>query len=238
MSSVLPAPARAGLAFFDVDETVIAVKGMLDFWRFWGGYAPEEAARGAQAAEQLTELQRLGADRSALNRTYYRRFAGVRLARLEEATRQWYRQHRARPDAFVTATVAALDRHRSKGDTVVLVSGSCHALLAPLAEDLGGAVPICTEQLSSADGVLTGEVDRPMIGPAKAEAATALMAARGVDPTDCSAYGDHSSDLQLLLAVGNPAVVGEDPVLLDHAERLGWRTVPATAGALRHSPLS
>jgi HAD superfamily hydrolase (TIGR01490 family) len=170
-------------------------------------------------------------DREALNRRYYRRYAGVPLAELEAAGRSWYEEYRRGGTAFVLPALAAVAEHRAAGRAVVLVSGSMRPLLAALAEELGAAL-VCTELLVDADGVLTGEVLRPMIGQAKAEAAVRLMREHGADPADCFAYGDHESDLALLRAVGRPVVVGDSPLLNEEAERSGWPVTPARRGPL------
>ncbi|WP_220499746.1 HAD family hydrolase [Microbispora sp. H10949] len=217
----LSVPLR--VAFFDVDETLLAGKSMVEFLRHWLG-RDDAAFRGA-VAELGAVAEREG--RAAANRAYYRLFAGVPSATLAEAGSRWYARHRQRPDAFVGSTAAALAGHRAAGDLVVLVSGSCRAVLEPLAADVGGDEVLCTELVVGGDGLLTGEVARSMIGPAKSEAAAELLRSLGVSPAVCFAYGDHSSDLDLLTFVGSPRVVGDDPVLASWARRHGWPVLPA-----------
>lgn len=219
------ADAAVRVAFFDVDETLLAGKSMVRFLRYW------VACGGGGDAEfwgVMAELRAVadGAGRAAANRAYYRRFAGVPSAALAEAGRRWYAQHRRRPDAFVPSTAWAMVGHHAAGDVLVLVSGSCRPLLDPLAADVGADEVLCTGLLVGPDGRLTGEVDAPMIGPAKADAALALLKALGADPVDCFAYGDHATDLDLLAAVGGPRVVGGDPVLASWARRRGWPVLP------------
>jgi HAD superfamily hydrolase (TIGR01490 family) len=213
------------VAFFDVDETLLADKSMAEFLRYWmardgGGDA---GFRGAMA-----ELQAVAdaAGRAAANRAYYRRFAGVPSVELAEAGRRWYAQHRRRRGAFVASTARAMAGHREAGDLLVLVSGSCRALLDPLAADVGADKVLCTGLGIGPDGRLTGEVSRPMIGSAKADAAVELLRVLGVDPAVCFAYGDHASDLDMLAAVGGPRIVGDDPVLASWARRRGWPMLP------------
>ncbi|MFH8787531.1 HAD family hydrolase [Streptomyces roseoverticillatus] len=210
------------VAFFDVDETLISGKSMLLFRDWWDALHP----RG----ERPCALE--GKDRSELNRAYYRRFAGVPAAELQSAGREWYGAYRSDPQAFVLPAVTALRRHRALGHLTVLVSGSLWAVLAPLAADLGADRILCASQRVGDDGRLTGEIVRPVIGPVKAEAAAVLMASAGASPEDCFAYGDHESDLPLLRSVGTPAVVGDDPVLTQHALREGWLRLPTETGAL------
>ncbi|WP_327174065.1 HAD-IB family hydrolase [Streptomyces sp. NBC_01335] len=219
------------LAFFDVDETVIAAKSMVAFREYW--LAETDPSRAEAEASALRAAARSAPDREALNRWYYRRYSGVALADLEAAGRLWYDTYRRGAAAFVLDSVEALAGHRLAGREAVLVSGSMHPVLAPLAQELGVATVLCTELEVGADGVLTGEVLRPMIGEAKAEAAIRAMRERGADPGDCFAYGDHESDLALLRAVGRPVVVGTSEVLNREAERSGWTVLPGRLGRLR-----
>ncbi|MGW2543402.1 HAD family hydrolase [Kitasatospora sp. NPDC001574] len=206
MSGTAPAP----IAFFDVDETLIAAKGMLAFWDFWtadpartdpGTAGPAPAGPGRRpgatlpGAPDLRAAMAAGVPREELNRMYYRRFAGVPATALRSAARRWYEEYRRGAAAFVTASLDALARHRDLGHEVVLVSGSLRPLLEAVAEDFGAAAVCCTEQLA-AGGVLTGEVDRPMIGQAKADAVAAptlrpstARSRRPVSRPPCAAAG-------------------------------------------------
>ncbi|MFC4565147.1 HAD family hydrolase [Nocardiopsis mangrovi] len=219
---------RLRAAFFDVDETVITAKSMFDFLRYWmerngGGDTEYEKTAG-----RLRDLAHNGGlPRTEVNRAYYRLFAGVPMAELTDAGRAWYAEYRERPAAFVAASLDALAAHRRADDLVVLVSGSFRGCLEPIAADLGAHLVLCTEPLAGDDGILTGEVRQPMIGAAKADAVQRTMTELGLDPAGCSAYGDHATDLDMLTRVGRPSVVGEDPVLRDHALGNGWPVLPA-----------
>lgn len=218
-------------AFFDVDETVIAVKSMFDFLRHWLEHGGDDRTY-EEAAGELHALAASGAPRSAVNRAYYRGFAGTSYEQLLEEGRKWYAAYRLRPDAFVTATLDAIASHKRDGDLVVFVSGSFAACLDPLAEELGADLALGSIPIVGDDGRLTGDIVRPMIGEVKALAVRETIAARGLDAADCRCYGDHMSDLDMLQQVGHPCVVGTDPVLTEHADRLGWRRLPATPGPL------
>lgn len=217
-----PGPGVRRAAFFDADQTLITVTSPVDFWHYWSGAAPTSRFAVGRRLPEMTP----GSDREELNRAYYRLFAGVPSDELLRAGERWYHAYRARAGGFVPATLAALRRHRAAGDLVVLVSGSPRACLAPLAVDLGADRVICAEQEVAADGRLTGGIVRPVIGPAKAEAAAELMRRLGLAPADCYGYGDHHTDLALLELVGHPTVVGADPVLAERAARTGWPVLP------------
>jgi HAD superfamily hydrolase (TIGR01490 family) len=218
------------LAFFDVDGTIIAGKSMPEFWDYWC------QVHGPAVPAAVPAL--CGADRVAGARAYGRRFAGIPDRKVRQLAPAWYGGYKSGPAPFLTAAVRAFRAHQRDGDGVVLVSGSLQNLVAPIAEDLDADLAICTEQLLNADGLLTGEVHRPMVGEAKREALTELVARLAVPARDCFAYGDHASDLPMLESVGTPVVVGGDPVLLERALCRGWLRLEPVAGPLPFVSLS
>ncbi|MFD6619933.1 HAD family hydrolase [Streptomyces albidoflavus] len=211
------------VAFFDVDETLLAEKSMVSFWHHWSD-------RLSQEGRVPGDLRTSGADRAALNRAYFAHFAGVHRAVFEESARRWYARYRRGPRAYLPGTLRRLHEHRAYGDEIALVTGAGRLLVQPVADDLGAHHVLATEQLADADGRLTGDVTRSMIGDAKKEAVTALLRRLGVRAEDCHAYGDHSSDLSMLSLVGHPVVVGDDPVLTDHGLAHGWRFLERVPG--------
>lgn len=218
-------------AFFDVDETLIGVKSMFDFLRYWTIRDGGDEQAYDSAMEEFHSMWAAGVHRSEVNRAYYRRFAGRPWAELLTAASAWYDEYRERDDAFVLSTVRALSGHVADGDAVVLVSGSFTGCLGPLARELGAHVVLCSEPLVDGDGLLTGEVRRPMIGDVKHQAVAETLAELKVPAADCFAYGDHSSDLAMLSLVGHPHVVGGDSVLAEHAARHNWPVLPADTGS-------
>lgn len=202
-------PAR--LVFSDVDETLIAGKSMFDFLAYYF-----RATRGTpgtrHAADVRRELSRrtsAGAPREAMNRLYYRAWAGEPAARVAELAEAWYAERSGAPGFYLASTRRALELHRDAGDTVILVSGSFPAVLAPIAAEVGAARLLCSVP-GIHDGVLTGQlVGDPCIGEAKRAAVRDILRSRpAVDPAQCYAYGDHVSDLPMLAEVGNPVIVG------------------------------
>lgn len=227
-TSVAAEPRRA--AFFDVDETLIATKSMFAFWDHWLARGGKDGNHGAPPTGDAPALAQGPTDRAALNRAHFRRYRGARPDELSTTGQEWYAAYRTTPSAFVTASLSALRRHRAAGHAVVLVSGSAGPMLRPLAEDLGADAVLCTELLVGDDGLLTGDVRAPMIGGAKAAAVAAYLARHELSAEDSHAYGDHASDLDMLRAVGNPVVVGDDPELAHWAAREGWARLPSATG--------
>ncbi|MBB5119740.1 hypothetical protein AF335_12425 [Streptomyces eurocidicus] len=223
--------AAPGVAFFDVDETLITLKSMFDFYDFFLdslGHSAEEKERLSRDARDLLTP---GLPREQGNRLFYRRFAGYAVDQVAETGRRWFDHHRARGGLFHDDVLAALRAHRADGVETVLVSGSFPACLDPVAA-YAGADRLYATVLEARDGHYTGEVLRTMIGDAKAETARAVIEERRVAAGDCYAYGDHVSDLDLLRLVGHPVAVGTHPAVVEEAERLGWRRLPGTAEAL------
>lgn len=226
---VIPAQARAArIAFFDVDETLITAKSMFDFLRHWLAGGGDDGTRYEQAAGALHTAAAGGTPRTEINRSYYRLFAGADGEAVTAAGAAWYAAYRERPAGFVETSLDALSGHKEAGHMVALVSGSFRACLEPLAAEVGADLILCSEPLAGADGRLTGEIAEPMIGRNKAAAAARTIARLGANAADCFAYGDHSSDLDLLRVVGRPTVVGEDPVLTQQARVHGWARLPRT----------
>lgn len=225
-----PAATVDRAALFDVDQTLVPARSMVEFWRFWtvrwlADRTPEEA--------DLRIRSLLALPRPEANLGYYQLFRGVSPEELAAAGRAWFTDFMARDNTLLPDTLLELLRHRARGDRVVLVSGSLHACLDPLARLLGADV-LCTEQEVGADGRFTGRLDRSLVGPGRLRTVRAALGAWGIDGAHCSAYADHETDLELLHAVGDPVVVGDDPVLRAVAADRGWRHLPGTVSRSPH----
>lgn len=214
-------------AFFDVDETLIGIKSMFDFFPFWCAEigAPRLAARFETG---FAQARAIGKGRAELNRLYYRFLRGAPLSDLFAVGGKWF-MHRFRQgrSPYQDAVVERLKEHLGEGVQPVLVSGSMLPLLQPIAHDLGVEHCLCTQLLLDGEGQLTGEIGTPQtIGPGKAAALTSFLRVQGARAADCFAYGDDSSDLPMLEAVGTPVAVGSSPDLLAIAQRRGWAHLP------------
>lgn len=210
-------------AFFDVDDTLIDIKSMFDFFPFWCAESgmPQLAARFESG---FAHARAIGKTREELNRLYYRFFRGVSLAELRAMGNKWFvRRFRQGPSPYNDDTVARLKAHRADGVSPVFVSGSMLPLLQPIADDLDVAHCLCTQLLMDSRGVLTGEIGRPQtIGAGKAAALLSFLRMQGAQAKHCFAYGDDPSDVPMLEAVGHPVAVGHGAELLALAEKRGW----------------
>jgi HAD superfamily hydrolase (TIGR01490 family) len=228
---LIPPPAPPA-AFFDVDETLVAFKSMFRFLSYYLRYRGEPASSYERIAGEFRRAAADGAPRAEINRRYYTVYAGENAARLSRAGADWFADE-SRGDPFVPAAITELSRLRERASVITLISGSFFACLDPIAESVGATWAIGTRPVVRR-GVLTGEVVTPIIGEAKGRAVRAAAAIRGIDRAACTAYADDSSDLPMLYAVGQPVVVGDDTVLLEHARHEKWRTLPTSPGSANY----
>ncbi|WP_067813112.1 HAD family hydrolase [Nocardia inohanensis] len=203
----------SGAAFFDVDETLITVKSMFSFLRFWLAGNGDDGTEYARLTAEIKQRAAAGTPREEVNRLYYRNYRGVRADELAAAGERWFAEFAASGAAYYADAVEALRAHRDSGRATVLLSGSFAAAIAPVTSALGADHVIATEPVVDERGVLTGEVRRPMIGAAKAGAVTEYLREHAIAYENTYGYGDHASDLPFLEAVAHPAFRGDDPVL-------------------------
>ena len=211
-------------AFFDVDETLITIKSMFDFYAFWCRENNEMNTLERYMAHFREEVRK-GTLREHLNRDYYRQFSGVSYKELEEAGEKWFGS-RCDPALFISSAVAALKQHQSEERLTVFVSGSMRPVLAPIARYLGVTEIICAPLQLTDTGRVTGEIGTPQsIGAGKREALIAFCIKKEINPADCYAYGDDLSDISMLESVGHPVCVGTNTSLSSYATRQHWSVI-------------
>jgi HAD superfamily hydrolase (TIGR01490 family) len=209
--------APTGVAFFDVDETLLSVRTLESFLLYYRALHP-----GFLSDERLAELttQVVHADRASFNRLYYSLWAGQSVSRVLEAGEDWYRIESAEAGFFRPNVAERLEEHRRSGAAVVLVSGSFAAPLNPLVRQIA-ADAVFSTNLEEENGRYTGRVIASMIGEDKKAAVVAYLAGFS-QHLESWAYGDHVSDLPFLQAASNPVVVGADPELVTIATQREW----------------
>lgn len=219
-------------AFFDVDETLIDLKSMFSFRRYYfhrrfgpvvGRFAEWSAQR------RLQRLLESGCDRSEVNRAFFREFTDHTSSQLAAAARVWFAQVSRQDGFYIRPAVNALRAHQASGVEPVFISGSSVEILQPLADALG-VRHVLANRLVSRHGRYTGELLSPQtIGIGKKVAVLDFLARNGADAAACYGYGDHISDLPLLEAVGHPSVVARDPALVRAANERGWPVLRPSA---------
>jgi HAD superfamily hydrolase (TIGR01490 family) len=112
--------------------------------------------------------------------------------------------------------------HRRRGHTVVIATSALPFQVAPLARELGIEHVLCT-RLGEKDGVLSGEVEGPILwGPGKAAAVRAFAREQRLDLERSFAYGNGTEDAEYLETVGRPVAVNPTGELERVASQRGW----------------
>ncbi|MBJ7387745.1 MAG: HAD-IB family hydrolase, partial [Mycolicibacterium sp.] len=113
--------------------------------------------------------------------------------------------------------------HQARGHTVVLSSSALTVQVEPVAAFLGIDNILSNKFETDENGLITGEVERPIIwGPGKARAVQAFAAENGVDLAKSYFYADGDEDVALMYLVGNPRPTNPGGKMQAVAMKRGW----------------
>lgn len=113
--------------------------------------------------------------------------------------------------------------HMARGHTVVLSSSALTVQVEPVARFLGIDNVLSNKFETDDDGLITGEVQRPIIwGPGKARAVQEFATANDVDLSKSYFYADGDEDVALMYLVGNPRPTNPEGKLAAVADKRGW----------------
>jgi putative phosphoserine phosphatase / 1-acylglycerol-3-phosphate O-acyltransferase len=113
--------------------------------------------------------------------------------------------------------------HQRRGHTVVLSSSALTMQAEPVARYLGIEHVVCNRFVVDEIGMLTGEIERPVVwGPSKATSVQRFAAEHHLDLRSSYFYADGDEDLALMYLVGQPRPVNPGPRLARVASRRGW----------------
>jgi putative phosphoserine phosphatase/1-acylglycerol-3-phosphate O-acyltransferase len=119
--------------------------------------------------------------------------------------------------------------HQRQGHTVVLSSSATSYQVEPVARYLGIDHVLCN-RFTVHDGVLTGDVDQPVLwGPGKADAVQKLAGDLDIDLGQSYFYADGDEDLALMYLVGHPRPVNPGKRLARVASTRGWPVLRFTS---------
>jgi putative phosphoserine phosphatase / 1-acylglycerol-3-phosphate O-acyltransferase len=113
--------------------------------------------------------------------------------------------------------------HVARGHTVVLSSSALTIQVDPVARFLGIKNMLTNKFETNDDGMLTGDVARPILwGPGKAAAVQRFAAENDIDLKDSYFYADGDEDVALMYLVGNPRPTNPEGKMAAVAKRRGW----------------
>ena len=210
-----------GIAFFDLDETVI------DF-NSGGAWLRAELLNGNISIRQFLRggfgllRYRLGAaDIEPLLYDGVASQAGLPEAEMEARCRQFY--HNRVRGKWRAGALRALDEARQRQQPRVLLTTASVYLAREVADELDLEGALATRLEVDADGLFTGKVDGPLsFGQGKVKLASNYASRHGVSLDACCFFSDSFSDRPMFEAVGHPVVVHPDRRLRRLAKHKGW----------------
>jgi len=209
------------IAFFDFDETLIVGNS----GRLWirrelrAGHISR--TQFARAAVWMLRYKLGWASMDDALRTAIGSLRGQSEHELRARTRAFYDTEVRM--LYRTGARPALERHRARGDAIVLLTASSLYLSELVAAELGFDDVLCNRFEVDDSGAHTGRpVGNLCFGAGKLGYAEAYARDRDVSLGDCWFYTDSYSDLPVLERIGHPVVVNPDPRLRREAERRAW----------------
>ena len=210
-------------AFFDLDKTIIAKSSTLAFGRpfYQSGLLNRRAVLRSAYAQFVFALAGADEDQMDRMRDYITAMCtGWDVAQIREIVNETL--HDIIDPIVYDEAVERIQQHKSAGQDVVIVSSSGEEVVGPIGAMVGADYVLATRMVVSEDGKYTGEIERYVYGPEKAEAVRELAAERGYDLAASYAYSDSITDLPLLEEVGHPTAVNPDRALRKIAVERGW----------------
>ncbi len=208
-------------AFFDLDGTLVA------------GYTATAQTRDRLRRRDLRVLEFLTIVQLAVRfrlgrRTFETLIEGSaltvkrrRAADIDEMGERIFRQSVA--DLIYPEMHELVRAHQRRGHTVVLSSSALTNQVAPVARYLGIEYIVCNRLVSDEQGILTGEVEQPVVwGPTKASGVQEFAAEHQVDLAASYFYADGDEDLSLMCLVGHPRPTNPGRLMIKVAVRRGW----------------
>ncbi|BCB70700.1 haloacid dehalogenase [Vreelandella aquamarina] len=210
------------LAIFDLDNTLLSI----DSDHAWGEFLVEQGAVDPVAYREANERFLADYNAGTLDMAAFLEMALKPLAEnTPEQLAAWHQQFMAskiEPHILPKAE-ELLARHRTKGDTLLIITATNRFITGPIAERLGVDDLIAVEP-EMVDGRYTGRVDGvPSYREGKVTRLQAWLEAQDLTMDGAWFYSDSHNDLPLLEKVDHPVAVDPDDTLRQVAEERNWR---------------
>ena len=210
------------LAIFDLDNTLLSI----DSDHAWGEFLVEQGAVDPVAYREANERFLADYNAGTLDMAAFLEMALKPLAEnTPEQLAAWHQQFMAskiEPHILPKAE-ELLARHRTKGDTMLIITATNRFITGPIAERLGVDDLIAVEP-EMVDGRYTGRVDGvPSYREGKVIRLQAWLEAQDITMDGAWFYSDSHNDLPLLEKVDHPVAVDPDDTLRKVAEERHWR---------------
>ena len=209
------------LAIFDLDNTLL--NGDSDY--LWGQFLVEQGLVERDYFE--SENQRFYDEYKAGVLDIYE-FLAFSLKPLSEhplaELRRWHEKFMQEKidEIMLPAAEVLLERHRERGDYLMIITATNSFVTRPIAARLGIDTLLATEP-EILDNRYTGRVaGTPTFREGKVERLRQWLAGSSHDLEESWFYSDSLNDLPLLEMVSYPVAVDPDETLEQHARMKGW----------------
>lgn len=210
------------LAIFDLDNTLISI----DSDHAWGEFLLEQGAVDPVAYREANERFMADYNAGTLDMAAFLEMALKPLAEnTPEQLAAWHQQFMAskiEPNILPKAE-ELLARHRTKGDTLLIITATNRFITAPIANRLGVDDLIAVDP-EIVDGRYTGRVaGTPSYREGKVTRLKQWLEGQEFTMDGAWFYSDSHNDLPLLEQVEHPVAVDPDDTLRKIAEERQWR---------------
>lgn len=210
------------LAIFDLDNTLLSI----DSDHAWGEFLLEQGVVDPIAYREANERFMADYNAGTLDMAAFLEVALKPLAdNLPEQLSAWHQQFMAskiEPHILPKAE-ELLARHRTKGDTLLIITATNRFITAPIAERLGVDNLIAVNP-EVKEGRYTGRVSGiPSFREGKVTRLQQWLQDQDLTMEGSWFYSDSHNDLPLLEKVEHPVAVDPDDTLRQVAEERHWR---------------
>lgn len=219
------------LAIFDLDHTLI--NGDSDY--AWGEFVADKGLVDEDTYRSAND--RFFSDYKAgkLDMVAYQEFVLEPMCRFTldeiDALHREFLATRISPMRLPRAE-RLLNKHRKKGDELVIITATARFITAPIARALEVVELIATES-EIRNNRLTGKVKGvPCYREGKVKRMESWLREHGQSLKGSYFYSDSHNDLPLLKIVSNPVAVDPDDTLRAYAERMKWPIISLLEPAL------
>jgi HAD superfamily hydrolase (TIGR01490 family) len=207
-------------AFFDVDRTLVSCNTARLFLRDLRRRGEISFLRALRALGWMAKYHLSLIDLQIIAAKIAQQMQGKSESEFAERCKRWVED-----DVLPLVTPGALrqlERHRSEGHVLAVLSSSPTYVTRPLAQTLG-IEEVLSTTFEVDDGAFTGRLVGPAcVGPGKIHWAESLRDRRGIDLAQSWFYTDSYTDVPMLERVGHAVVVNPDPRLRMAAKKRGW----------------
>ena len=214
-----------GAAFFDLDKTIIARSSALTFATPFSkaGLMSKKTLLSSAYSQLLFSLSTADHDRTEQLRNHLSKMViGWDRAEVQEIVRETL-QTRIEPIIY-KEVLDIFKTHRRAGRKIIIVSSTSDEIVGPIAELLQVDDYLATK-MNFFEGKFTGEIEKYLYGPAKAEAIRDYALAQNISLANSFAYTDSITDAPMLELCGHSYAVNPDLELLRLSVAKGWNVL-------------